>query len=66
MKLNQWVNFISALVFSSKSSHPEVFIGKGVLKICSKFTGKRPVEVRFQQSSKATLLKSHFGMSVVL
>ena len=24
------------------SSHPEVFRGKGVLKICSKFTGKNP------------------------
>ena len=22
------------------SSHPEVFLGKGVLKICSKFTGE--------------------------
>ena len=25
-----------------RSSHPEVFIGKGVLKICSKFTGEHP------------------------
>ena len=25
-----------------KSSHPEVFFGKGVLKICSKFTGDHP------------------------
>ena len=25
-----------------RSSHPEVFLGKGVLKICSKFTGERP------------------------
>ena len=24
------------------SSHPEVFLGKGVLKICSKFTGEYP------------------------
>ena len=28
--------------YVSKSSHPEVFLGKGVLKICSKFTGERP------------------------
>ena len=27
---------------SFKSSPPEVFSGKGVLKICSKFTGERP------------------------
>ena len=26
----------------SRSSHPEVFLGKGVLKICSKFTGEHP------------------------
>ena len=26
----------------ARSSHPEVFLGKGILKICSKFTGERP------------------------
>ena len=26
----------------SRSSHPEVFLGKGVPKICSKFTGEHP------------------------
>ena len=36
----------------------QVFLGKGVLKICSKFTG--------EQSCKATFLKSHFGMGVLL
>ena len=25
-----------------RSSHPEVFLGKDVLKICSKFTGEHP------------------------
>ena len=25
-----------------RSCHPQVFIGKGVLKICSKFTGEHP------------------------
>ena len=25
-----------------RSSHPEVFLEKGVLKICSKFTGEHP------------------------
>ena len=25
-----------------RSTHPEVFLGKGVLKICSKFTGEHP------------------------
>ena len=31
---------VDAIVF--RSSSPEVFLGKGVLKICSKFTGKHP------------------------
>ena len=26
----------------TRTSHPEVFLGKGVLKICSKFTGEHP------------------------
>ena len=25
-----------------RSSHPEVFLGKGILKTCSKFTGEHP------------------------
>ena len=29
-------------ITSTKRSRPEVFLGKGVLKICSKFTGKHP------------------------
>ena len=33
-----WGNANSG-VFIFRSSHPEVFLGKGVLKICSKFTG---------------------------
>ena len=39
--------FVSVFVCSEtssmsfRSSHPEVFLVKGVLKICSKFTGKR-------------------------
>ena len=31
-----------------RSSHPEVFSGKGVLKICSKFTGEHGCQGRFQ------------------
>ena len=30
----------SIIIF--RSSHPEVFLGKSVLKICSKFTGEHP------------------------
>ena len=28
----------------NRSSHPEVFLGKDVLKICSKFTGENPCQ----------------------
>ena len=38
------------------SSRPEVFLRKGVLKICSKFTGKHP----------CGSVKSHLGMGVLL
>ena len=27
---------------NNAGSHPEVFLGKGALKICSKFTGEHP------------------------
>ena len=30
------------LVVKIRSSHPEVFLGRDVLKICSKFTGEHP------------------------
>ena len=43
-----------------RSSHPEVFLGKGILKIYIKFTGDHPcrsaISIKF---NKATLLKSH-------
>ena len=43
-----------------RSSHPEVFLIKDVLKICSKFTGEHPY--RSVHSCLATLFRSHFGM----
>ena len=33
-----------ALKANCRSSHPEVFLEKGVLKICSKFTGEHPCQ----------------------
>ena len=29
-------------VESIRNSHPKVFLGKGVIKLCSKFTGEHP------------------------
>ena len=47
----EWINFptwrllvISNQNFSCRSSHPDVFLEKGVLKICSKFTGEHPCQ----------------------
>ena len=40
------LNIISSLfsLIMFRSSHPEVFLGKGVLQICSKFTGEHPCQ----------------------
>ena len=46
----------------SRSSPPEAFLGKGVLKICCKFTGEHLLLILYL----ATLLKPHFGMGVLL
>ena len=47
-----------------------MFIGKGVLKIRSKFTGEKPyrsaISIKLQSTLSKTLLKSHFGMGVLL
>ena len=40
-----------------RSSHPEVFLRKGVLKICSKFTGEDPCR---------SVVFRVFGMGVLL
>ena len=54
--LNTWTISRS----SYRSSRPEVFLGKGVLDICSKFTGKHPcqsaVSMKLQTNSIETTL----------
>ena len=57
--------FFSAFI-TARSSSPEVFSSKGVLKICSKLTGKDPCRSGILIICKATLLKPHFGMGVLL
>ena len=49
-----------------RSSSPEVFLGKGVLKLYRKFTGEHPCRRVIQLTCFATLLKSYFGMGVLL
>ena len=41
-----------------RSSASKAFLGKGVRKICSKFTGEQPCQ--------SNLLKTHFGIGVLL
>ena len=54
--------------YSFRSSSPEVFLWKGVLKICRKFTREHPYRnlILIKLLCLATLLKSHFGMGVLL
>ena len=47
------------------SSHPKVFLGKGILKICSKFTGEHPCQSESSIQLLATLLKYHLSMGVL-
>ena len=42
MKFSLLNGFAFPVLF--RSSHPEVLLGKGVLKICSKFTGEHPCQ----------------------
>ena len=44
-----------------RNNHPELFLEKGVLKICCKFTREH-----LSRNCFATLLKSHFRMGVLL
>ena len=50
----------------SRSSSPEVFLGKGVLKICSKFTGEHPCRSVILINLLCNLFKSHFSMGGLL
>ena len=62
------VSLLNTGVVSFRSSHPEVLLVKGALKIGRKFRGEHPCRsvISIKLQSKATLLKSHFGMSVLL
>ena len=44
------------------SSSPDVLLGKGVMKLCNKFTEEHPCKVGFQFSCFETSLKLHLGM----
>ena len=53
--------------WTNRSSHSEVFLGKGVLKICSKFTGEHPclsvvISIKLQSNFVEITLR-HFSHS---
>ena len=56
-------------VSSFRSSRPEVILGKGVLKICSKFTGEQPcrsaISIKFQSSCNFDDVARRHGCSLV-
>ena len=54
-------SFSQVLLVMSRSSRSEVLLGKGVLKICSTFTGEHPC-----RSMISIKLQSNFGMGVLL
>ena len=49
-----------------RSSFPEVFLGKGVLKICFKFTGKHPCRSVISIKLQSNFIESDFGMGILL
>ena len=49
-----------------RSSYPEVFLEKYLLKICNKFTREHACRSVISISSFRALLKSHFGVGVLL
>ena len=49
-----------------RSNHPKVFLWKGVLEICSKFTGKHPRRTVILIKLQSNFTETHFNMDVLL
>ena len=56
----------SKLISQLTEAALQVFLGKGVLKICNKFKGEHSCRKAISLKLYATLLKSHFSMDVTL
>ena len=57
------ITLICNVMLTTHSSLLKVLFEKDVLKICGKFTGEHPFQ---NVMCKATLLKLHFGMGVLM
>ena len=62
MSVKYWYFLWNSLL----QKQPKVFLGKGILKICSKFTGEHPCRSVISTKLFAILLKSHLGIGVLL
>ena len=70
----KWYHIVISLITdnemhrqNSKSSRSEAFLGKSVLKICSKFTGERPWRSVISIKLQSNFIEiTHFGMGVPL
>ena len=55
-KIKDLIRLLNMNSDNYKSSHPEAFLGKGVLRICSKFTGEHPCRSAISIKLQANLL----------
>ena len=66
MACNEWLCMVSKLKSKSRSSPPEVSLGKCVLKKAANLQENTHAKVWFKESYLATLLKLHLGIDAVL
>ena len=66
-KTDSQKEFLQRFVLNLRSSPPEVFLGKGVLNICSKFIGKHPCRtaISIKLQSNFTEIELRHGCSSV-
>ena len=58
----RWIAIEQVKLQATRSSHSEVSLRKGILKIYSKYTGEHPCRSVISIKLLVTLLKSHFDM----
>ena len=62
--------FYEAFTVVKRNSHTKVFLGKGVLKICSKFTGGHPcwnlISIKFVLLQICCIFSEHFSLRTPL
>ena len=59
-------NKLEMITPTCRSSRPKEFLGKGALKICSKFTGGHPCRSTISIMLLCIFIELYFGMGVLL